>query len=192
MTAAAGAQLVLVRHSLPALDWELSAPEWTLSASGRARCRPLAKQLQPYEPEALVTSSEPKAAETAQLLGRHLGLAAELDDRLREHDRAGVGRLEAPEWERAIAEVFARPQEVVLGAESLDVARRRFAGAIDERLAQVGGTLVAVTHGTVMCAFAAERAGVDGLALWRSLDLPAFLVLGRPGLSLEHVQASIV
>lgn len=184
--------LVLVRHSLPALDWELSAPEWTLSKDGRARCEPLAERLVAYEPEAIAASTEPKALETAQLVGRELSLPVELDERLREQDRAGVGKLEAPDWERAMADVFARPHEIVLGRESLGAARRRFAEAIDERLKAVAGTVVAVTHGTVMCAFVAERAGVDGLELWRSLDLPALVVLARPHLTLEHVEPSIV
>jgi broad specificity phosphatase PhoE len=169
--------LVLVKHSLPAIDPAVPPAHWLLGEEGRARCGPLAERLRAYEPAALISSTEPKAAETASLVAQELGLAVELDERLREQDRTGAPWLSDGEFGKAVAAVFDRPEEVAFGSESLESARDRFGAAIDEHLDRGQGSLVAVAHGTVISAYAAAKAGFDGYALWCRLGLPSLVVL---------------
>jgi broad specificity phosphatase PhoE len=169
--------LVLVKHSLPAIDPAVPPAHWHLGEEGRARCRPLAERLRAYEPAALISSTEPKAAETAKLVAHELDLAVDLDERLREQDRTGAPWLSDGEFRKAVAAVFDRPEEVAFGSESLESARDRFGAAIDEHLEGSHGFLVAVAHGTVISAYAEAKAGVEGYSLWRRLGLPSLVVL---------------
>ena len=64
--------LILVRHSAPEIVPQVPARAWHLSAVGRARCVPLAAALAPYQPRAIITSVEPKAVETGQIVAEQL------------------------------------------------------------------------------------------------------------------------
>jgi broad specificity phosphatase PhoE len=169
--------LVLVKHSLPAIDPAIPAAHWHLAEEGKARCRPLAERLHAYEPAALISSTEPKAAETARLVAPHLGLPVELDPRLREQCRTGTQWLPDEGFRMVVGRVFESPGEIVFGMESLDSARERFGAAIDQRLETTPGSLVVVAHGTVISAYAEAKAAVDGYALWLRLGLPSLVVL---------------
>jgi broad specificity phosphatase PhoE len=64
--------LILVKHSLPEIVENLPAREWKLSAEGRIRAGQLAERLLPFQPEYIISSIEPKAKETAEIIaGRH-------------------------------------------------------------------------------------------------------------------------
>ena len=76
--------LVLVRHAAPEIDPARPATAWRLSADGRAAAARLRGTV---VVDTVVSSPEPKALETAAALDAPL----EIDARLREHDRAGVG-----------------------------------------------------------------------------------------------------
>ncbi|MDQ3778364.1 MAG: phosphoglycerate mutase family protein [Actinomycetota bacterium] len=164
--------LLLVRHSAPELDPARPADEWRLSDEGRERCRPLADRLAVFEPRMLLSSPEPKARETAELIAEPLSLAVHVDERLRETARSSVGWLEREELERGVAELFARPQELVFGEETADHALARFSSVVDglQRAA-------VVSHGRVISLYAARRTGRDPFELWRSLKLPDVVVL---------------
>lgn len=184
--------LVLVKHSLPEVDPCRPASTWPLSVAGRRRCGPLAEALAPLRPIAIVASTEPKARETAALVGKHLGLPALVDARLREHDRDEEGWLEADAFRSAIARLFERPDDRVFGLETARQAVTRFSRAVDDVLACYrGGTGVVVAHGTVISLFCALRASVGGYALWGRLGLPSFVVLARPDFRLEAEVAKI-
>jgi broad specificity phosphatase PhoE len=165
--------LVLVKHSLPVVDPAVPPAQWHLGSEGYARCTRLAAHLSAFVPATVVSSTEPKAAETA----RAVTDAVELDERLREHDRSSTPWLDGQEFEQAVAAAFERPDEVVFGHETITGARERFGAAVDEHLARARDTLIVVAHGTVIAAYAAERADVDGFSLWRSLGLPSLVVL---------------
>lgn len=159
--------LLLVRHSAPEPDPTRPAEEWALSEEGRRRCGPLAERLAGYEPRALLASPEPKARETAELIAPRLGLEVQVDERLRETARRTVGWLEPEEFERRVAQLFARPDELVLGEETASSALARFSSVVDAL-----EDAVIVSHGTVISLYAARRAGRDAFELWRSLELP--------------------
>lgn len=173
--------LILVRHSQPEITQGVPACEWRLSAEGRARCQPLAEEIaQRYAPVAIVSSDEPKAIETAALIARPLGLTAELRPDLREHEREAGPLLDARAFQAAIADLFARPEELVYGRETATQALARFSRAIGMVLAEHPvGDVVVVSHGTVMSLYLAATAGSDGYAVWRSLRLPDMRAVTR-------------
>jgi broad specificity phosphatase PhoE len=160
--------LLLVRHSAPELDPSAPSEEWRLSEDGRRRCGPLAERLARYEPRVLLSSSEPKARETAELVAPALGLEMQVSDGLRETARRTVGWLAPEDLDRGIRELVERPGEVVFGEESAAAALARFEAAV----AGLPEPAVVVTHGTVLSLFAAPRIGRDAYELWGSLELP--------------------
>ena len=160
--------MLLVRHSAPELDPSAPSEEWRLSEDGRRRCGPLAERLARYEPRVLLSSSEPKARETAELVAPALGLEMQVSDGLRETARRTVGWLAPEDLDRRIRELVERPGEVVFGEESAAAALARFEAAV----AGLPEPAVVVTHGTVLSLFAAPRIGRDAYELWGSLELP--------------------
>lgn len=165
--------MLLVRHSVPEVDPALPAEEWRLSDEGRLRCGPLAARLRSYRPTAIVSSTEPKARETAELVGGELGLEVRQSAALRETARRTVPWLEAPEFRRAMRALFERPDEVVFGEESAADALARFSAALDGLDEQT----VVVSHGTLISLYAAARTGRDAFELWSGLELPDLVVV---------------
>ena len=182
-----GPVLVLVRHSLPEIDPSRPGREWSLSPERSRRARQLAPCLAPYHLEVLVSSEEPKAVQTAAIIGEELGLPPEVVPGLHEHDRSGVVGLDREAFLGAIARTFAHPGERVFGAESADEARERFTGVLGQLLARYPErNLCVVAHGTVLSLYVAEREGSDAYALWQRLGLPCYFVLSRPDLHLTE------
>lgn len=185
-------KLVLVRHSVPEIIPDIPASQWRLSDEGRLRCETLAERLAGFELGTVVTSTEPKAVETGQIVAGILGLPIESAPGLHEHARPNVGLLASKEeFQARVASVFEHPDQLVFGSESGDEAHARFAAAVDAVLRQhPSGSLAIVSHGTVMTLFVARTIGVDPIPFWKSLGLPAFVVLSLPELSLLGVVES--
>jgi 2,3-bisphosphoglycerate-dependent phosphoglycerate mutase len=160
--------LLLVRHSVPAADPSVPSEEWRLSDEGRALCEALAGQVGAYEPQRLISSPEPKALETAELIAPVLGLAVEVEDGLRETARRTVGWLEQNALHEGIRQLFARPDEVVFGEESGSAALARFSRVVE----RVEEPAAFVTHGTVMSLYVAGSDPDGGFAFWKTLGLP--------------------
>ena len=184
--------LILVRHSLPEIDPGTPAAEWRLGEEGRRGSAQLAAQLATYRPRAVVTSVEPKAAETGAIVAERLDVRTATAAGLHEHERRGVGFLEPRAFETAIERMFAHPNDLSLGEETATQANRRFATAVDRVLgANPRGDVVIVAHGTVISLFLAARAGVEPFPLWRRLGLPSYVVLSRPALELVSTVARL-
>src|SRR5690348_9741036 len=111
-------RLILVRHSLPRVVPDIPARNWSLSDIGRQRCAVLAQQLATFSPAVIATSVEPKASETAQLVAGTHGVPCEAYEGLHEHERSEAGFLETREFEQAIQDLFARPDDLVFGRET--------------------------------------------------------------------------
>ncbi len=159
-----------------------------MSAEGRARCAGLADRLAPFRPERITSSVEPKARETAELVAARLGIPARTAPDLHEHDRSDTGFLGAEAFDAAVARFFAQPEVLVLGLETAAAAARRFDRAVTAVTAEsTDETCVIVAHGTVISLFAASRAGIEPLVLWRELSLPSFVAFGWPGGAIESV-----
>lgn len=172
------ADLILIKHSEVVVDSAVPPKEWRLSDAGRRLCRPLADALRMHEPAVIVSSEEPKAVETADLVGQHLRIEARTAADLDEHRRPFVDTPQ--EFERQIQRFFTEPDERVFGEESAAEALARFTAAVEAVLAaETGRNVAIVTHGTVIALYAAPMFGVGTGALWQRLQMPSFVVVDR-------------
>jgi broad specificity phosphatase PhoE len=181
-------KLILIRHSQSQPDPARPASQWPLTTEGRRRCGPLADRLAAYAPGAIITSHERKAIETGSLVAARLGMPATVANELHEHQREHVGWLPNPAFEQAVAAFFARPDELVFGEETAGQAGARFEAGVRSALeAHPSQTIALVTHGTVMTLFVAAHSGLAALPFWKSLGMPALVVMALPGLELLEV-----
>jgi broad specificity phosphatase PhoE len=170
--------LILVKHSAPQIEKDLPANTWKLSEEGRLRAHRLAELLENYAPEVVVSSHEPKAKETADILAKHLKLDMQIFPDLHEHDRNNVPYLSHDAFQVSIRDFFQKPDELVFGSETADQAHARFYQAVHSVLnVHRDKTAIVVTHGTVISLFVSRLTGSSDLELWNQLGLPSFIAL---------------
>ena len=186
-------KLILVKHALPEIDPSQPSHSWRLGDAGRRGASALAAHLAPYLSTRLVCSPEPKASETADILGAMLGLAPVVVSGLEEHHRATAGYLGHEEFQQVMARFFATPDQLVFGEETADAAYARFGAAVDALIAGAPNEpQIVVVHGTVIALFVSRRAGVAPFPLWQRLGLPSFVVLELPMMRLAAEVDSVV
>lgn len=172
--------VVLIRHSVPEVDPDRPASEWSLSAEGVSRCDTIASDLERFLPATLLSSPETKAMETAKRIGLHLGIGFTVKDGLREHRRPSVF-LPQSEFHDSIRRFFASPDSVVYGSESSNDVAERIEAEIRRALAgHPEGNILMVSHGTAMTSFTSRHTDADAYPLWQSLDLPAYIAFRLP------------
>ncbi|HET8569022.1 MAG TPA: histidine phosphatase family protein [Candidatus Limnocylindria bacterium] len=177
---------MLVKHSAVVPVRGTPPSTWELSSEGQRRAAALGERLRPFPCTRITASDEPKAAETARIAARALGVPVLTDPDLREHRRERAPFLASDDAFRdAVREVLARRSEVVFGEESADAAHERFARGVERAMAVGPGDTVVVAHGTVIALYVSRRAAVDAYALWSALGLPSYVVLGGDGRVLE-------
>jgi broad specificity phosphatase PhoE len=170
--------LVLIRHALPVVDPQQPARTWPLSDQGREAARALVERVRPLGVTRVVSSVEPKAWETGAIVAQRLGVPCSAAVGLHEHDREGAPFLSGEEFERTIAQLFARPDQLVFGQETANQARDRFVAAVEAVQAEYPDDLVAISsHGTVIALLVAQRTGVDARELALGLAMPDLVVL---------------
>jgi broad specificity phosphatase PhoE len=189
--------LILVKHARPEIEPEQPAAQWALSEAGREACEPLAQALAVWKPEALVASTEAKAAETARLTAERLGVPWRTAPGLYEHDRTDTPYFAAEaDYAAHVEALFLRPDERVYGRETAREALNRFSVALDAAVAKYAGRCVAVVaHGTVIALYSAHLWHMDGRAgydLWRRLGLPSLVIARAPRLSEPLVVGRVV
>lgn len=174
-------KLIVIKHARPEQVEGVPSDQWVLSGEGREACGRLAEVVRPHEPAAIVASTEPKAEETARLLGESLGVAVETAPELHEHDRTGVPLMPTREFISLMALFFRQPSRLVLGNETADRMAGRFQRAIDAVLREhPSGNLAVVSHGTAIAQFAADHGAGDPFLLWRRMGLPSLIVFSVP------------
>lgn len=172
-------KLVLVRHARPEITRTAPAADWKLSEAGRRDAASLAAGLRGYRADAVWCSKEPKANETAEILGHELGLPIHVKDGLEEHHRPNVPFFPTKrEFERVVQKFFSRTDQLVLGTETARQARDRFTAAVASVLETDSTDTIVVTHGTVMTLYVARVADVQPMRFWRALKLPSFVEVG--------------
>lgn len=170
--------LILVKHSLPEIVENVPAQLWELSREGRLRVEKLAGLLGGYQPELIVSSDEPKARQTAEILGERLGVDVVVMDGLHEHDRSCVPYYPHDKFQSLVQELFERPDALVFGNETATQALERFRESVELTMNLYHDRKVAiVSHGTVISLFVSWLTGVDGFSLWKELGLPSYVVL---------------
>jgi broad specificity phosphatase PhoE len=172
------AKLILVKHALPVIAPDTPSPRWVLSDEGRERCGWLAGELEAHGVERLCCSLEPKALETAALVGVRLGLAVSPREGLQENDRTGLAFSTADELRDRIRRLFALPDERVMGREAAREALERFSSAVRAAIAEAPDrTTAIVAHGTVTTLLVMAHNPIEPFAFWERLGLPSYVVL---------------
>jgi len=170
--------LILAKHSLPKIEKNRPANQWELSDTGRVLAKKLAVRLNEFQPELIISSVEPKAKQTAEIIAAEHNLELQLIEGLHEHDRSKVGYLDRDQFQAAVREFFEKPGVLVFGSETADACHARFHQAVHSILDQnLDKTVVIVTHGTVISLFVSRLTGMSGLLLWNELALPSFVVI---------------
>lgn len=179
-TQMAPAPISYVRHSMAEPDESRPPTDWQLGDDGRTAARRLAERLE-VAPEigALVTSTEPKAVATAEVIGERWAADVHEDDRLREAARRWIG----PGY-RAVAHRYLRGEEID-GWEHHDDVAARAEAAVDDAAAIAGGKpVVVVSHGLVLAVHLGRRLGqgFDAESFWSCLAFPDAWALDERGL----------
>ena len=173
--------LYLIRHANPQIDPSKPANQWQLSTLGIARAGSLAEHLEGRGIQAVISSVEPKAVQTAQILALRLGLPVEVIEGLHEHERPRVAYSTQAEFKAQVARFFVKPDTLVFGQETARQASQRFDVAVQAALAQhPAQTLAIVTHGTVLSLYISQHCALDAYAFWQSLGIPACIHLDLP------------
>jgi broad specificity phosphatase PhoE len=170
--------LILVKHSMPDIEEARPANTWRLSPAGQVRAQKLAAQLVDFSPQVILSSPEPRAKETAEILASWFRLDLQTVPDLREHDRSNVPFLPYDRFQISMRDFFQKADELVLGTETANQAHARFYRAVHSILNQyLNKTVVIVTHGTVISLFVSRLTGSSDLELWNRLGLPSFIAM---------------
>ena len=181
-------RVVLVKHAQPLLDATKPAREWDLTVEGQAQSKRLGASLREFVPCRLVSSPEPKALRTCEIVADELGISMTVVDGLREIDRPVLPIMSASEHERVNAQIFTEFDRRVIGRESAREARERFMEAVRKEIGRTEEeNLVVVAHGTVISLLVSEHNDVDSFQLWKRLQCPSLVVLEKPSLGLVEV-----
>ena len=171
------ATLLLARHA--ETDWNRDR-RWQghsdppLNETGRRQARALAKRLEREHLQVIYSSDAARARETAEIVSSRLGLAVELDPRLRE---ASFGRWEGltrQQIRERYADEFARweaaERPVPLGVEPDEAMAERVLAALhDIAGAYPDGRVLVVTSGGPIRAVEAHLRGVEQISARRLL-----------------------
>lgn len=158
-------RLIVVRHAQPAVDPGTPQESWPLTDAGRRAARRLARSLDDT-PDAVVSSPERKAIETAEPIAARFGLTLAVDERLREAARPWIDG----DYPALVRKWLAG--EPLEGWEPRDKVTERWNMTIGQATNSSQGSVVIVGHGLAMTAWAAHRFGLEPVTFWTALDFP--------------------
>jgi len=165
---------------------------WRLSEEGRHQSITLAERLEGYGLEFIVTSEEPKAAETGEIASERLGIGWAVASGLHEHDRTGAAFGTKEEFESSARNFFENPERLVWGNETAEHAQARFASGVHAVLKEYPKeNLAVVAHGTVNTLFLMQYNDIDAYGFWSRLGLPSFYALSLPDFELRDVTCDV-
>lgn len=173
--------IILVRHAMPNVERGLASRRWGLAEASREDCVLLAHALPP-DVNGIWSSDEPKARETAEVLGLRLGRQVQVDPAFAEVDRPEI-------WDRDYREVAAAylRGSVEPGWETPEGVIRRFRDGLERARTNHVGSRVVVSHGLAMTLWLSTQVELDREQWWRALTLPdAWYVDALRG-TLEHL-----
>lgn len=164
--------ITYVRHAMAVLDDGVHPSEWHLDGPGREAAVQWSARLEVGDGiGALVTSTEPKALETARAIAEQWDTVVTEDDRLREAVRPWIG----PGY-RAVAHRYLRGEQPE-GWEPHVTVAERMAAAVAEaegRAATARGPAIVVSHGLALAIHLGDRLGedFDRETFWSRLAFP--------------------
>ncbi len=133
-----------------------------------------------WQPTRIITSREPKAAQTGAIIAESLAIPVSAFDGLHEHVRSDVAWHGAAHRDAQLQAFFANPDSLIFGDETANAALSRFNATIDALLVTYpDDTLVVATHGTVLTLYLADRLGIEPFPFWKQIGLPDLFVLSQ-------------
>ena len=177
-----------ITHPQVRIDADVPVPDWSLSDLGRARALRMLGQPWASSITRIVSSGERKAIETAEILGRPLGVAPEIREKMHENDRSATGFLPPPEFEAVADQFFAHPETSIRGWERAIDAQSRIRSEVDAVLNRHDkGDIAFVGHGGVGTLLLLS---LTACPIGRSADQPAgggnYFAFTVPDLQLVH------
>lgn len=142
---------------------------WGLSVAGRARAAAAHDLAWHAGVRRIVSSTERKAVETAEVLGAAVGVECAVDGELGEIDRSATGYLPLDEFEGVVDAFFAEPERSVRGWERAVDAQDRIVRAVQRLSREADGDVTVVSHGAVGALLLAD---LQGVPISRALDQP--------------------
>lgn len=172
--------ITYVRHSMAVPEQSVHPTAWHLDDRGRADAARLAERLE-VAPSigVLVTSSEPKALESAEAIAARWDVAVVVDHRLREAIRPWIG----PGY-RAVVHRYLRGHLPEGWEPHASVAARVAASVTDATNTAAGRPVVVVSHGLALAVHLGERFGpsFDRESFWSGLAFPDAWALDDAGM----------
>jgi broad specificity phosphatase PhoE len=187
MSASVPRTLYLIKHGKPEIQRAVAAHDWQLSDQGRAQAAALAERLASMSrpPAFVISSEEPKALQTGEVLGNRLAVPVVRVLGLHEQLRYSQPFFASDaEFERHIGQFFERASERVYGDETADAAHARFQNSVRIAAELTSGDVAIVAHGTVISLLVSRANRVDPLSIWRSLSFGEYYAVTWPGLKL--------
>lgn len=149
-------EIIFGRHGATKLDQaggRETVAGWSdesLDERGKAAAQKMAADLKGNPPTAIVTSDLPRAKETADIVGKALGVPVEADERLRPQRMPETEGKQVSDIQHIRDHYKAHPDEVPKGGESYNQAKERQDEALAEieGMAKAGKRPLVVTHST--------------------------------------------
>lgn len=164
--------VLFITHPNVAIDPAVPVPEWSLSERGRERMRRFATGEFARSVRCVVSSTERKAIESAEILAAASGVTPVSCLELGENDRSSTGYMPKAEFEATADRFFAAPDESVRGWETARDAQSRIVGAV---------TRVLELHGSNSPVAIVAHGGVGTLLLCHLLGEPIDRRRDQPG-----------
>lgn len=165
-----GTTLILLRHGETEWNlegrWQGQAVNTELTERGREQARIVARRLAAYPIQAIYSSDLKRAWETAQIVGRVLGLEPIPEPGLRESDIGAWTGLTwaeiAARWPEQVAAMLAGQDVRRGGGESYREMRRRLASVVERVVTRhAGQTVLLVSHGAALRMLITHALGAD-------------------------------
>ncbi|MCA5924252.1 histidine phosphatase family protein [Curtobacterium oceanosedimentum] len=154
-------------HAEVVVDPAVPIGSWGLSPEGRCRAAQAPALAWGPGDRRIVSSTERKAVETAEVLGAAVGTPVDRDPLLGEIDRSATGYLPPAAFDAVVDAFFAEPERSVRGWERAVDAQARIVRAVRAHCA--AGDVTIVSHGAVGALLLAHLRGVP---ITRALDQP--------------------
>ncbi|HTE21750.1 MAG TPA: histidine phosphatase family protein [Candidatus Limnocylindria bacterium] len=170
-------KIVLVRHAQTNVQPEINSTLWTLSEDGRRAAAKLAGNAIFDGSECIYSSLQPKAIETAGILGAALHTPVLQEAGLTELSSVTSGFID--DYAGTVHRLYAGEIQNINGGETLEQATNRFNHTVGAIATKHAGAdkIVIVSHANVLSLFTAQYCDKEAIDLHNAIAMPDVAVL---------------
>lgn len=125
---------IYVTHPQVVMDPAVPVPSWKLSDVGRSRAQRFARHPMALGLRRIVSSTETKARELADILAAVSHARVESVEKFGENNRTSTGYVPAERFEMLVDQFFAEPEQSAEGWETASAAQARIVAAFEATL----------------------------------------------------------